>query len=702
MNAPAETPQQAARRLFARHLRNGFEPVALHAYTDAAGAVLFWKPRLKHADGRKVIMPMRRNGHGFELGEPELPSKPLYRLHEIASRPDEPVVVTEGENKADALARLGILATTSGGADSAEKADWSPLEGRAVTIWPDNDEAGERYAQAVAGKLHPLGCTVRIIEAARLELARKGDAVDWLAAHPDATAADVWALPAVEVREPPSNEPGADWPDPEPLPKGLPPVPAFDPALLPEALRPWIEDIAERMACPPDYPAIGALAVLAAVVGRRIGIRPKRRDDWLVVPNLWGAIVGRPGVLKTPALEEAMRPLGGLAAQARESHAKAMQKHGAQAELTKARRDLLRGELRAKKDRRDRPAILADLEALDGQNAEPVEVRYLTNDPTVEKLGELLAANPAGLLVFRDELTGWLRSLDRDGHENDRAFYLEAWAGTGGYVYDRIGRGTLHIPAACVSVLGGIQPGPLAAYVREAHKDGRGADGLLQRFQLLVWPDEPAAWRNVDRGPDSEAKNAAFAVYERLATLDAGTLGAQADEGSIPFVRFDADAQEAFDAWRTELETMKLRRGEPEAIESHLAKYRSLVPSLALLIHLADSPAGGPVGEASMLRAADWAEYLEAHARRAYAEGLGSDLAAAHRLAERIRRGDVADGAKPKDIYLKGWSGLDKETTYRALDVLAECEWLRLEEIKTGGRPSTVIRLNPRLKEVAP
>ena len=70
----------------------------------------------------------------------------------------------------------------------------------------------------------------------------------------------------------------------------------------------------------------------------------------------------------------------------------------------------------------------------------------------------------------------------------DRAFYCEAWNGTGAYTYDRIGRGTLHIRAACLSVLGGIQPGPLERYLRAVFA-GRGDDGLLQRFQLAVWPD---------------------------------------------------------------------------------------------------------------------------------------------------------------------------------------------------------------------
>jgi len=492
------------------------------------------------------------------------------------------------------------------------------------------------------------------------------------------------------------DSPPDDWPAIAKIPDARLPVPAFNMELLPEALRPWIADISERMQCPPDFPAIGAMVALAAAVGRRIGIRPKRFDDWPVVPNLWGAIVGRPGVLKTPALAEAMRPLERLAAKAREAHTAAMREHVGRAELAKARKDTLRAELRSKKDRRDEAAILADLRELTGQDTPPVELRYLTNDPTVEKLGELLAVNPAGVLVFRDELTGWLRSLDREGREGDRSFYLEAWNGTGAYTYDRIGRGTLHIEAATVSVLGGIQPGPLAAYVREAATGGRGADGLLQRFQLLAWPDDPTDWRNVDRWPDTDAKNAAFEVFERLATLDPLAVGGRDDDG-LPYLRFDAAAQSAFNDWRRDLEG-RLNSGEPEIIEAHLSKYRSLLPSLALLCHLADNPHGGPVTEAAMLRAADWCEYLEAHARRLYAQGLGADYSAAHALAARIRRGDVADGAKPKDIYRNHWAGLDKEATYRALDVLEGCGWLRLAELPTAGRPSVFVRLNPHLE----
>ena len=116
-------------------------------------------------------------------------------------------------------------------------------------------------------------------------------------------------------------------------------------------------------------------------------------------------------------------------------------------------------------------------------------------------------------MIFRDELVGFLRSLDRYGREGDRQFYLEAWNGDQPFNVDRIGRGSLRVEALCLSILGGIQPGPLSRYVHDAGQGTTGDDGLLQRFQLLVWPDHPKGWQNIDRSPDREARDKVVEVF---------------------------------------------------------------------------------------------------------------------------------------------------------------------------------------------
>ena len=107
-----------------------------------------------------------------------------------------------------------------------------------------------------------------------------------------------------------------EWPEPKPLPNGLSPVDAFDNRFLPHAIAPWVMDIANRLQCPPDYVAVTAMVALGGTLGRRVGIKPQMRTDWIEIPNLWGAFVGRPGWLKSPAMGEALKPLHRLEAEA--------------------------------------------------------------------------------------------------------------------------------------------------------------------------------------------------------------------------------------------------------------------------------------------------------------------------------------------------------------------------------------------------
>jgi hypothetical protein len=336
---------------------------------------------------------------------------------------------------------------------------------------------------------------------------------------------------------------------------------------------------------------------------------------------------------------------------------------------------------------------------------EPILRRYKTEDATVEKLSEILLENPRGILVHRDELSGWLRSLEKQGREGDRSFYLEAWNGTGSFDVDRIGRGSLHVPALCLSILGSIQPGPLSTYVYQATQGEKGDDGLLQRFQLLVWPDPPASWANVDRWPDTEVKHRAYEVFKQLDALKPEDLGASADdEEGFPAVRFTEEAQDVFDKWRDELE-LRLRTAElPPALESHLAKYRSLMPSLALIFQLIefvdDAGEGRVVGLRATLQAAAWCEYLETHATRLYSSAENPAMETARALLERIRKGDVRDGDSTRSVYRKHWTKLSTpEEVNGACGVLEEFGWLRIEVIKTSGRSATRLRLHPSLRE---
>lgn len=489
-----------------------------------------------------------------------------------------------------------------------------------------------------------------------------------------------------------------DWRERQPLPDARVEVPNLPVDLIPAPLRDWLADSAERLQVPPEMVAVPAMVSACALVGRRIGIHPKRRDDWLVVPNLWGMLIERPGTLKTPAMEEGMRPLRWLAGAALEEYKHAAKSAAVEAEEVELKIAALKNRGR-KAGVIDFKSELQDL--LDTKERLQVrERRYLTQDPTVEKLGELLNQNPRGVLLLRDELSGWINTLHRQGREGERQFYLEGWNGLGGFTVDRIGRGTLHVPALTISVFGTIQPAKLADCLAINNADG--GDGLLQRFSLTVWPQGLTTWRNVDRFPETGARDRAFNAFKRLDGLDPQQVAASMEHSEIPALRFHAAAQDLFDAWREELET-RLRSPELVALpafEGHLAKYRKAMPALALIAHLLDVVDGGvqsgPVSLDAAKRAAAWCEFLEAHARKLY--GIDNDPArrAVRALAAKMEGGAVADGEPVRELYRPHWSGLNTpDLVDAALVGLAVLGWLRLEDRDTGGRPSRVVRLHP-------
>ncbi len=495
-----------------------------------------------------------------------------------------------------------------------------------------------------------------------------------------------------------------DWPDLEPLrTPELPLVAPMTAEMLPEPFRVWLADIARRMQCPLDFVAVGAIVAASSVIGAGCGIRPKVRDDWEVICNLWGGPVARPSMMKTPSLAEVIKILARMEAEEAERFDELKRFHDAGAEVFKAKKDALKAEMVAaaknKKTARPMDIIQADMASME-PDAEVTRRRFKTNDATVEKLGELLNQNPRGLLVFRDELTGLLLSWDREDRQSDRAFFLEAWNGSGSFTTDRIGRGTVDIKNTCLSILGGIQPGKLQAYLLQSANNLTN-DGMVQRFQLLVYPDEPANWKLIDDPPDRPARDRATGIFKALSEMDFNQAGAESEEGERPFFHFDHTAQGLFYEWLTELEG-KIRSEENPLLCEHFAKYRSLMPSLALVFHLLDVAGGadpGPVTSGAAAMAADWVDYLESHARRIYSLILDIRPRSAAALAAKIKEGKVKDGFTLWDVYNKGWSLLDTaDIVAGACDELEALGWIRKEmTIPQKGRPKTEYRVNPNV-----
>lgn len=368
----------------------------------------------------------------------------------IAAPLSTPIYFCEGEKDAESLAALGLVATTM---SEGAAAPWAPaatkwFEGRPVIILPDADVPGRAHALKVAKALYGTAASIRIVDLYP-ERDDGSDVSDWLADAGD-DRDHLETLGAVDVPEwqPLAEETAAvetddeEWPDPKPIPRGLLEVPAFDLNFLPDALKSWVGDVSDRLQCPPDYVAVTAIVAYGSVLGRRIGIKPQMKTPWIEVPNVWGCFIGRPGMLKSPAMQEALKPLHRLEAEAIKNNEVAQAAYDAGMSEYKLRQSVAASLMKKELKKGGGQKIETGFDVGE-EPQEPKVVRYRTNDTSYEALGELLKSNPTGVLVERDELISLLRHLDHEDQVNARGFFLSGASGTMSYSFDRIGRGIL-------------------------------------------------------------------------------------------------------------------------------------------------------------------------------------------------------------------------------------------------------------------
>lgn len=669
--------------------------VATYLYQLADGTVAYRVTRYDPKDFRQS----RPDGKGGWIWKMQGVRRIIYRLPEVKRSTD--IWITEGEKDADNLHAIGIVGTCIAGGASAAWSDdiiqcFRPDQH--IVILPDRDAPGEQYALNAAQALHGRVASIRIL---RLEgLPDHGDVSDWLKGRdPKAAREELLRLRDQVAEWTPAEQTitvSESWPEPEPIDGRLTPVIPFETALLPTPFVGLVVDVAEKMQVPMDFPAVVSVVCLAGVTGRRAIIQPKIHDtDWTVTPNLWGGIVAPPGWLKSPVIQRVMRPITRIEAEWHKEY---------EQESLRYRRELEEYELRQQAWKEEfKRAIKKGQPTPERPNDPPLEPRMrrlVVNDTTYERLQEINAQNPAGIIHVRDELASWLARLDRAEEASARGFFLSAANGDTGYTIDRIGRGTIRLEACCVSILGGIQPARLRSYLTDAVKDGPGNDGLIQRFQLLVWPELNRGYHLIDRAPDPSVEEATEEIYRSILRLS---------HLSPLRYRFGPSAQDLFYSWLKELE-YRVRGDEMHpALTSHLAKYRSLMPSLAVLFQLAHDAIRGlsvsdPLVDIQHTRqAAAWTTYLESHARRIYGSIVTPEIKAAADLAEKIKARKIGENGTftLRELYRRHWSGLDTPAAVRsAIEILEEYGWLRevAEESKPQrGRPSKTWRINPRV-----
>lgn len=342
--------------------------------------------------------------------------------------------------------------------------------------------------------------------------------------------------------------------------------------VLPLRLLLFVLEASNALDVDPALIAGPCLATLAGCIGnrRRIVLKP----GWSEACVLWIATVMPSGSKKTPALNLVLRHLQELEVAALSEHAEKMEKWKA-----------------LPKDER-------------GEEPEPPN-RLLVSDITTEGLLAVHAKAPMGLLLYRDELGGWLKGFDqyKSGKGADAQTWTEVYQGNP-CIIDRKGSGTLSVPRAAVSIVGGIQP----ELLRNALSGEHLYDGLASRVLFIAVPERPDKW--TEERLSDDAREGWSSLLNEFLELQPGQDGTPAD---LPMT------DEAKTAWVSyHDEHAERRANQTGPIRAAMSKLKAATARFALVIQLAEDPQSTAVGVKAMETGIAISDWFEGQARRIY------------------------------------------------------------------------------------
>jgi len=647
---------------------------------DSVGAVLRWNLD----SGKKEILPLARISDGWTFKAMPSP-RPLYNLAEVMSA--DRVFVCEGEKAADAVISCGLVATTSaGGSNAAAKTDWAVLAGKDVVILPDNDDAGEKYAEDVVD--YAFDASARSVRIVRLldtwsDMPTGSDFDDmvdadgpWSCWDDEDIQAAVDSLVSKFERLTPDN------------PQKFEPFPVD---ALPEPVRSYVASGAESIGCDASYIALPMLSALASAIGDSRAILLK--NGWTEPAILWTAIVGESGTQKTPAFKLAARAVRIRQRRLMKEHAEAMKRWESDDALF---------EIALANWKKDAAKSATPPEPPEAPE-KPICPRAWIEDCTTEKLASLLQENPRGLLMLRNELSGWFSfgQYKSGGGGDDVARWLQMFDADE-LIVDRKGSGTSYVPRAAVSIAGGIQPEALRRAIGQEHRD----NGMLARLLLTCPPRRAKRWTEAEVDPllagDVEV------LFDRLYELEPDE---DKDGDPTPrLVRLNRKAKAKWIAFVNKHGQEQVEHvGDEAAAWSKLEGYAA---RFALVIHLTRSAANDPaladaekVDEASIDAGVVLARWFAQEALRVYSTLAEDDEARERRhMLERIEGAGGSVSVREWQRIRSHRKSADAKTELDALVETGFGAWQEAAPGPKGGRPSRrfVLAGQPRPSDTTP
>lgn len=353
-------------------------------------------------------------------------------------------------------------------------------------------------------------------------------------------------------------------------------APDFPLESLPERARMFVSEVAREMDVKDDFVAIPVLVSLAQAIGGARKLRITRK--WSEGTTLYAALVAPPGTKKSPSMKAAAAPTVKREMKAAEAYERALKEW-------------------------------AKMDGEDDQPDEPRRAQFIVDDTTVEALIPILAENPKGILVYKDELTSWLKSMDqyKGGAGSDKQHYLTLWSMSLIKINRKTGGEVTYAKSPSISLCGGIQPKVLGTIGRSEE------EGLIERF-LFAFPvtrtSRPTAFE-VSEETDDGYTDLINELYKLPLNIGIGDKDDYAQ-----FVKMSPTARELFDIYLNQLADEMDSPAFRGRLRGAYAKFSGYLARLSLI--LAISNRKDEVGEADVDAAWALIEYFKAHAHKVY------------------------------------------------------------------------------------
>ena len=685
-----EEASQEVKKLLSQLLAQGYSITDLYQYTDEAGNPLYWRVRLDHPDKGKEIRPISFINGKWELKEPKFPDgKPLYNLHEIKNRPDETVWVVEGEKCAEALMKLGILATTSGSATSTTGTDWSPLHNKKIICWPDNDESGCHYIQDILIILINKTLKVEIVDLRQLDLPEKGDCVDWLEVNPNSDQSDIENLPLVNTNKFELNF--SNWEEPVLFQNVAPPEIRAD--LLPEPFCKYAEMLARSIEVPEGLAVFGVLGAMSSAIGHRIKVSPKK--GWEEPINLYLLAILPPGNNKSAALKACTFPLTEWEKAQAELLGPEIKK--AQSERKNLEELIKRKRIEAtrQKDHDLQKHEFHEISEMEASLEEaPLLPQIFITDATPESLAKSVCEQKGRFAVISDEggIMDVLAGLYTKGQSNINIVLNGIDGGHVRIIRQEASIDVNPILTFCLFA----QPAVLQNMARQKTFIGK---GLLERFLYLI-PETKLGYRTHDTEPIQEDIKQAY--QQKITALLDLCMDSELELSDPCVLELHPDAYKAFRKFQLNIETELRPSGKLYPVSGWGGKICGYSLRIAGLLHVMEHDIDyEKISSRTINKALELASLLIDHALTAFGK---MRAAPSIENAQDIFNWIKSNGqwAFKKNDCHRAFSGRfqDVKKLEEVLIILQERNIVSPPiEVKSGGkgRPSIFYRVNPNL-----